>query len=183
MRRHCIHFLSAIAAVLFLLHFASCQKADHLYSRMPARFTMENIFQAPVLNTACRSMGQFCTITAKGGQFYFESTNGQSSVPITGGYVYDGFYLGLSGFIVGLPEIPEMGKDISEVVCFDLACSNCYQDYGYAKPLQLKENGKAGCKSCGRNYNLNDLGRTDEGRALFRYRVSLIGNTLVIANN
>jgi hypothetical protein len=88
----------------------------------------------------------------------------------------------LSGLIVGLPEIPEMGKDMSEVVCYDLACRNCYDDYIITKPLQLKENGMAHCRNCNRDYNLNDLGHTENGKPLFRYRARLIGNTLVIAN-
>ena len=172
--------------LLFLLILAgltACEKADHMFSNLPARFTMENIFQAPVLNTACRSMGQFCTITVSGQTFVFRDfRQTTSTVPITGGYVYDGFYLGLSGLIVGLPDRAELGKDQSEVISFDLACSNCYHEFGITKPLQLQENGMARCNSCERTYDLNDLGRTSNGRALERYRVRLLGNTLIVAN-
>ena len=165
-----------------LIGLSACEKADRLFCNLPARFTMENIFQSPVLNTACRSMGQFCTITTQGQSFLFTDLKKTDPLPITGGYVYDGFYLGLSGLIVGLPEIPEMGKDMSEVVCYDLACRNCYDDYIITKPLQLKENGMAHCRNCNRDYNLNNLGHTDNGKPLFRYRARLIGNTLIIAN-
>ena len=169
--------------VVLALSFVACRKADHLFSNLPARFKMENIYQAQVLYTACNSMGQFCTITTSGKEFIFKSLTRTDPVPITGNYVHEGFYLGLSGLIVGLPEIPEMGRDVSQVVCFDLACSNCYHDYSITKPLELQENGMAHCKSCQRTYNLNNVGRTDNGKPLIRYRVSLVGNTLIVANN
>ena len=179
MRKHIIR-LMAIAVACGL---ASCHDADRTFCNLPAYFVMENIYQAPVLNIACNSMGQFCTITTSGKEFIFKSLTQTDPVPITSGYVYDGFYLGLSGFIVGLPEIPEMGRDVSRVVCFDLACANCYHEYGITKRMVLQEGGWATCRNCERTYNLNDLGRTDNGRPLYRYRVSLVGNKLVIANN
>ena len=42
---------------------SACNKADNTFSRLPAHFTMDNIYQSPVLYTACNSMGEFCTIT------------------------------------------------------------------------------------------------------------------------
>ena len=165
-----------------VVNLTACEKADHLYCNLPARFTMENIYQAPALYTACNSMGQFCTITASSGNFEFKSITKTDRLPITGGYVYDGFYLGLSGLIVGLPDRTEMLKDQIEVVCFDLACSYCYHEFGITKPLKLQENGKAQCTSCKSLYDLNDMGRGSEGKSLYRYHVRLIGNTLVIAN-
>ena len=98
---------------------------------------------------------------------------------------YSGFYLGLSGLIVGLPNIPELGKTESQVVCFDLACANCYEDYHITKPLTLHNDGTATCAGCKRTYNLNSTGfisNGEPGRALYRYRVSYVGNTLVVSN-
>lgn len=177
-RRHVQFFCCVVLA----LACGACRKADHLFSNLPARFKMENIYQASALYTACNSLGQFCTITTSSKDFLFTSLTQTDPVPISSGYDYEGFYLGLSGLIVGLPEIPEMGKDVSQVVCFDLACPNCYHDYSVTKPLSLQENGMAHCKNCQRTYDMNNMGRTENGRPLIRYRVSLVGNTLIVAN-
>ncbi|MCR4921852.1 MAG: hypothetical protein K5945_09150 [Bacteroidaceae bacterium] len=178
-----IPFPHILVVTLVLLLLGSCHEADRTYCNLPAHFAMDNIYQAPVLYTACNSMGQFCTITPGNKTFIFASTTKTSVVNQTAMTNYTGFYLGLSGFIVGLPEIPELGRDESRVVCFDLACANCYHEFGITKRLELQEGGWAYCKSCERTYNLNDLGRTDKGRPLYRYRVSLVGNALIIANN
>ncbi len=167
----------------FLL--SACQKADTMFCNLPANFTMENVYQAPVLYTACNSTGEFCTITSKGKTFEFSNTKNTSTVNRTAMNDYAGFYLGLSGFIVGLPNIPEIGQDVSRVVCFDLACSNCYHDNSITKRLVLQDGGYAYCSSCRRTYNLNNVGiisKGEGGKPLYRYRVNLIGNTLIIAN-
>lgn len=171
--------------ILTALILTACQQAESLFCNLPANFTMENIYQAPVLYTACNSTGEFCTITAKGKTFEFASTRNTSTVNQTAMNDYAGFYLGLSGLIVGLPSIPEVGQDISRVVCFDLACSNCYHDNNITKRLVLQDGGYARCSTCQRTYNLNNVGliaNGESGRPLYRYRVNLIGNTLVIAN-
>ena len=171
--------------VCCLLFIFSCQQSETIYCNLPARFTMENIYQAPALYTACNSMGEFCTITAQGSTFVFTGSKITSTVNRTALNDYAGFYLGLSGFIVGLPYIPEMGKDQSQIVCFDLACSNCYHDFTVTKRMTIKDGGFSYCSSCHRTYDLNNLGLISDGEAgkpLFRYRVNLIGNTLVIAN-
>ncbi len=175
--------LCALCAIVGLM--GSCQKADSTYASLPAYFTMENIYQAPVLYAACYSMGEFCTITTQGNTFVFSGIKSTSAVNRTALNNYTGFYLGLSGFIVGLPNIPEMGQDNCQVVCFDLACSHCYQEYSITKKMELQEGGYSYCASCHRKYNLNNLGIVSEGEAgrpLYRYRVTLLGNTLVIAN-
>lgn len=157
--------------------------ADFTYSSLPARFVFENVFQAPVLNVACNSMGEFCSITSDGKQFIFKGSSREPSyVPLTAINGYSGFYLGLSGLIVGLPDRPEMGKTESQVVCFDLACPNCYRDYNITKPLVLQAGGNATCNSCKRTYELNNAGYCPTGKKLERYRVSFLNNTLVVSN-
>lgn len=165
----------------------SCTEVDSRFSNIYVRFIMDNVLQSPaVLYPSCNSMGEFCTITAKGQQFIFENTRQKESVNFTAMNNYQGFSFGLStGLIVGLPTIPEMGAMQSQVVCFDLACANCYQDYSICKRMQLKENGKAHCKSCQRTYDLNNQGLVCDGvsgRPLYRYRVSLNGNSLIVSN-
>ena len=93
--------------------------------------------------------------------------------------------MGIAGFIVGLPNIPELGSTTSLPVCYDLACPNCYSAYNISRALQLKEGGYAACVSCGRTYNLNNQGQIsigEEGVSLFRYRITYSGNTMVINN-
>lgn len=174
-------------ALLPIAAFTECQNADYTYCSLPAKFIFENAYQAPALYTACNSMGEFCTITYSrdGKQFVFQGSSKEPSyVNLTAITGYTGFHLGLSGLIVGLPNIPEIGKTESQVVCFDLACSNCYNDYNITKPLTLK-NGIGTCNSCKRSYDLNNVGfitKGEAGKPLFRYRVSYINNTLVVNN-
>lgn len=165
----------------------ACDSADSIFSRLPAYFVMENVLQAPVLYTSLQSMGEFCTIRATGNKYEFASPTQKtpSYVNATQLSSMSGFYMGLSGFVVGLPHIPEMGQDYSRVVCYDLACPNCYHNYNVTKRMTLREGGYIHCASCDRTYNLNDLGLITEGEAgkpLFRYRVSYSGHTLVINN-
>lgn len=159
---------------------------NNKYCQFPARLTIENVQQAPVLFTACESMGEYCTITSDGQKFLFtDALNHTSVINIITIDVYSGYYLGLSGFIVGTPTIPEEGEDNVHVVCFDRACSNCYQNYSITKPLLLQTNGYAKCNTCGRTYNLNNVGNVSDGpsgRPLYRYRVSYLGQTLLIYN-
>lgn len=171
--------------VCCLLTVFGCQDTDYTYCNLPAKFIFENTYQAPALYTACNSMGEFCTITSDGKQFIFKGSKVTSTVNKTALTDYAGFYLGLSGLIVGLPNIPEIGKTESQVVCFDLACSNCYEDHNITKPLNLRNDGIATCASCKRTYDLNNTGFISNGEAgkpLYRYRVSYVNNTLVVSN-
>ncbi|MBO4642325.1 MAG: hypothetical protein J5661_05670 [Bacteroidaceae bacterium] len=166
----------------------SCGESDTLYARMPAKFIMDNIYSVPQLYTACNSMGEFCTIYGSNNQYIFASPTGSTPINKTALSQYSGFYLGLSGgFIVGLPNIPEMGRDVPVVVCFDLACSNCYDEGNIAKRLILQEGGFAYCSRCHRTYDLNNLGIVslgEGGRSLFRYRVNYIASSgSLIINN
>ena len=170
----------AIVCCLLSLICFSCREGEvnNKYCNMRARLTIENVTQAPVLFTACESMGEYCTIKSDGQKFLFtDASNHTSSINITAIAGYSAPYLGLSGFIVGKLTIPEMGEDVQRVVCFDLACSNCYQTYNITKNLVLQPSGYAKCYNCGRTYNLNDCGIVSDGpvgRNLFRYRVNYI---------
>ena len=183
MKRICIYILPIISGLLL----AACNNGEvnNKYCNLRARLTIDNVLQAPVLFTACESMGEYCTIKSDGQRFTFtNASNTTSVINIPAISDYNGYYW-LDGFIVGKLTIPEMGEDVPKVVCFDLACSNCYENYNITKPLRLQVSGYAKCNSCGRTYNLNDCGTIAEGptgRNLYRYRVSYIGNTLVINN-
>ncbi len=166
----------------------SCGEAEHTFCSLPARFHMDNVYQAAPLYTALNSMGEFCTISMEktGKRYVFCGANGTPAyVNISAQGQYTNNWVCLTGFVVGLPNIPEMGQDQSRVICYELACSNCYNDFNITKPLMLKDAGYAYCKSCKRTYNLNSQGMVSDGeagRTLYRYRVSHIGSSLVISN-
>ncbi len=165
----------------------ACGQSDTLYCNLPAHLVVNNAYQASALYTACTSMGEFCTVCASsdGKKLEFHGSKVTSQLNINQIDAYKGYYLGLSGLIIGLPTIPEMGKDVCTVVCFDRACANCYEEYNFCKQLAMQTGGFALCGSCGRTYNLNDCGRVSKGEAgrpLYRYRTSYVGNTLVVSN-
>ena len=174
-----------ILSIVYCLFACSGEEVNSKFCNLPAHLTIRNVVGG-VLFTSCESMGEYCTITSNGQQFLCTDATGHTApINITAEDVYSGYYLGLSGFIVGRLTIPEMGESDTRVVCYDRACSNCYQNYNITKPLVLLTGGYVKCNSCGRTYNLNDVGNISDGaggRSLYRYRVNYIGNALVINN-
>lgn len=174
--------------LFLLLFFLSCREGEvnNKFCTLPARLTIENVQQAPILYTCCESMGEYCAITSDGQHFLFtNAANKTDKINILADSEYSGYYLGLSGLIVGKLTIPEVGEDLVRVVCYDRACANCYQNYHITKPLILQTSGYAKCNNCQRTYNLNDCGTISDGpagRNLYRYRVNYIGYVLVINN-
>ena len=177
-----------LAVLLLLLSFCACndELVSNKYCSLPARLVFENTFTVPLLHTACTNMGEWCTIEVKGSNFYFTRYNGNNVTwPILEPDKYKGIYMGLSGFIVGLPNIPELGETVPVVTCYDLACRNCYDDAFVTRNLTLQEGGLAYCSRCQRTYDLNNTGQVSQGEPgnpLYRYRVSYGNNTLVINN-
>jgi len=92
----------------------------------------------------------------------------------------------MSGFIVGMSNMPEVGMVGLDNVCYDLACSNCYKEDAIMRNLTLQEGGYAYCSRCKRKYNLNSQGIVcggSSGKPLERYHISYDGaNNLVISN-
>ena len=171
--------------LLLLLFLLSCSEAETRYSRLPARFVFQNTNTVPQLNAALGNPGEFCTIEQRGNNYVFTSLTGATQTNRTALSNYQSTYLGLSGLIVGLPVIPEPGDDVQHVVCFDLACPNCYDTYSITKSLRLQEGGKATCTSCQRIYDLNTQGIVTDGetgQSLFRYRVTYVPYTLQVNN-
>lgn len=170
-----------------LLMMSSCHETvENKYAGFPAYFIYKYVNTVPPLNTALNSMGVFTTIRANRGQYLFTAEDGKTTaVNATALENYQSFKMGIAGFIVGLPNIPELGSEAPQPVCYDLACPNCYNDLHIERSLQLKEGGYASCSSCQRIYNLNDQGLIasgTEGSSLLRYRMSYSGNTIVINN-
>lgn len=171
------------------LLLASCgdEVVSSKYCSLPANFTFSPVNSISQLHSSCESMGEWCTITLSGNTFLFakpEGNPGKANRTAVDGYT--GFYMGLCGFIVGLPNIPELGELVSVVTCYDLACRNCYEGTGYmTRRLALREGGYAYCSRCQRTYDLNNTGQVSQGEAgkpLFRYRVYYGSNTLSVNN-
>ena len=174
-----------ILSIVYCLFACSGEEVNSKFCNLPAHLTIRNVVGG-VLFTSCESMGEYCTITSNGQQFLCTDATGHTTpINITAEDEHKGYYLGLSGFIVGRLTIPEMGESDTRVVCFDRACSNCYHNNNNTKPLVLQSSGYAFCKECNRTYNLNDIGNISDGpqgRPLYRYRVSYFNYVLVINN-
>jgi len=169
--------------------FISCDKAEQSYSNHIARLTLTATNLIPQLNSSLNNPGEFCTITAHNNTYIFHSPGLRED------FVYErselerksNYVLGLSGLIVGTPIMAEQLSNQTSVVCFDLACPNCYDDAAVTRNLTLREGQRAECSRCARTYDLNTLGVVasgSAGRSLFRYRAQYYpsGNTLSVAN-
>ncbi len=171
-----------------LLSCVSCndEMVSNKYCSLPARFTFYDTIKVPMLERACNNQGQWCSIEVKNTYYHFTSFDGtNANWPISAVEGYSHFYMGLTGFIVGLPDIPELGEIIPIVTCYDLACRNCYDEAYVARSVTLQEGGLAYCSRCHRTYDLNNTGQVsqgDAGKALYRYRVYYGNNTLAINN-
>ena len=173
--------------LIAMLPFIACEKdIQNTYSDYPAYFVCNTVSTIPQLNAAMNSLGVFCTIRNDRGRFLFtDETNKTTPINATAISSNATIYMGIAGFIVGLPNLPELGTDVSTPICYDLACPNCYSDYNVARSLKLKEGGKVHCVSCDREYNLNSQGQVAKGNggiSLFRYRINYSGNSMVINN-
>lgn len=172
---------------------SSCEKADNRYSAYRAYFRYNPVSAKPNLFRACTSLGEFCSITYPPGVNYVVKSPSTSSsvdyIARTALQGYQGFVLGIGGgLVVGMPVLPEMLEQESRVVCYDLCCPNCYQDYHILKQMALYVGGLASCSSCQRSYDLNNQGivsKGDAGRSLFRYYVDYYSptQTLTVSNN
>lgn len=167
---------------------ASCASdalVSNKYSTLYARFNFSPVSAYSQLYSACNSLGEWSTIRAVNNKYVFSNLTGSTEANQTAVQNYSGFYMGLCGFIVGLPNVPELGTSTPVVTCYDLACSNCYHTGTVTKRLTLQAGGKAHCSSCQRTYDLNNLGQVCQGEAginLYRYRVFYGNNTLAINN-
>lgn len=170
---------------------SSCEKAESMFTSYLAYFKYNPVSAKPNLYRACTSLGEFCSITYPPGvNFVIKSPSTPSVVdyiPCTALQGYQGFVLGVGGgLIIGMPTIPEMLAQESQVTCYDLCCPNCYHDNHIQKPLQLKVGGTAECTSCNRSYDMNNMGivaKGEAGRSLFRYHVNYYPPTQTITVN
>lgn len=180
--------ITMLMAIPVISIFSACQDSESLYCKFPAYFSYSPVTSVPTLHRACTSLGEFCTITYPPGSKYVIQSPSTPSVTDyierTANLNYRDFILGLGGgLIIGLPSLPEMMAQESQVVCFDLCCPNCYKDYHITKSMTLKTGGISECSSCHRIYDLNSQGIVasgDAGRSLYRYYVSYYAPSMMI---
>ena len=173
-------------AAMLLLHACSSDDVYTVYSKYRASFSYERVMTAEPLRSALTSPGEFCIITVGISTLNFQSLSLSYSDPITASTMFYKSYrcMSMDGFIVGKANQLEMNEDELKIVCFDIACSNCYHEDNVHSRLSLQENGVAYCKRCKRHYRMNDTGLANEGgRPLERYHISYDGsNRMVISN-
>lgn len=178
---------SNVSLLIALISIISCAEADTTYYRgARVNFSYSYTNTIPELNSALGSYGEFCTIRSDGSNFIFTGLKGSTTRPFTAIETRVHPALGLSGLIVGLPNIPELGADQPRVMAFDLSCP-CYEEFDTTRNLTLFAGGQASCTRCGRTYDLNNLGiviKGSSGRNLYRYHASYnqFGNSLTISN-
>lgn len=175
--------------ILSLAALCGCSDSDSYtkYSHYKAAFTYFYVQTATPLKDALYSPGIYCTIKLGiDKKLQFHTLTQDLALPVTATNYYQNFTC-ISGFIVGYSNLIEVGTDNLTQVCYDLACSNCYNDDAISRDLVLKENGYAYCSRCKRTYSLNNMGIIDageSGRPLERYHISLPDpNRMVIYNN
>ncbi len=183
---HCRWYCLSVLGVLLLLLTACSDSEKIYYTGARANFTYTATNTVAELNSALGSLGEFCTIRTDGTNFIFTGLKTSTTRPMTAIETRVHPALGLSGLIVGLPNIPEMGYDSPRVVAYDLACP-CYDDFATTRNLKLQTGGLATCDRCGRTYDLNNLGivsKGPSGRSLYRYRATYnqFGNSLTVSN-
>jgi len=177
----------AVLAGLF-----SCGKADYEYASNHVHFVYDNsIHLDATLASAMNAMapGTFCHVWKTGdSHIYFEDFRKEpSKQPITATERMNAYIIGVyneSGIIVGFGQ-----REAPPVFyAYDAQCPNCYSDTGLPRYLlTMDSSGKAACKQCSREYDLNNHGiivKGDKGKKLFRYHASTSGpNGVLTVNN
>lgn len=183
-----MRMLRAILPALFLTLLTACSgdDAQSEYSKYRAALSLTGIETITPLRNALGSFGEYCTVTADLSGKYFQCSTLHSSQRVnrTGADAYH-VYTCIAGFIIGRSSLTEIGTGNYPLLCFDLACPNCYADDGISRALSLKEGGLAYCSRCKRTYDINDRGIVSDGKAgrkLERYHIIASASALMVTN-
>ena len=171
---------------VFFSLLLSCSQAERLYDTYPVRFVVQNTNTNEVLNAALTGMGEFCTMVNKGTSMEYTNLKTTRYVTFTSREQNYGYFnFGRSnGFVVGHTSMIS-SRFPDQVVCYDIACPNCYSDLNVTRNVGLLSGSRAQCSSCQRTYDLNELGMVvqgEPGRSLYRYSVRYSPFQLVIGN-
>lgn len=169
---------SSSLLLLLLFLFTSCDKADNTYTTRAVSFTFSPTTSVPMLHSALNNMGEYVTVRVSGGRFLFHSLGGDATWPMTE-IDRRTTRMGLSGFIIGLPTMPELGQTFSRPVCYELSCPNCYDEHHITRDLTLMPDGRDSCGLCHRIYDPNNQGIISsgaDGKKLDRYHITYSGS-------
>ncbi len=169
---------SSLFLLLPFFLFTSCDKADNTYTTRAVSFTFSPTTSVPMLHSALNNMGEYVTVRVSGGRFLFHSLGGDTTWPMTE-IDRRTIRMGLSGFIIGLPTMPELGQTFSRPVCYELSCPNCYDEHHITRDLTLMHDGRDSCGLCHRIYDPNNQGIISsgaDGKKLDRYHITYSGS-------
>ncbi len=175
-----------ITSILLLF---SCGDVGYEYSSEKCYFIFDNTASRSVqLATAMNQLspGVFCHVYVQGEYFKFE-TNASSEVETIAMTAVDksrtidlGVY-NSTGIIVGYGNLSYPAT----FYAYDYQCPNCYKvDELPQFPLTMDTSGKAKCKKCSREYDMNNGGIVSSGEGgdkLMRYRASTTGTFGVLS--
>lgn len=162
----------------------SCGDTEYEYSRYPCNFVFDNAAGRSLkLSTAMNPMspGVFCRVSTSGKYFVF-LTNADNDEPERVPYnaidaqrtIRLGAY-NETGVIVGYGNL----DNPAVFYAYDSQCPNCYKVANLPRyTLSMDYAGKAKCKNCGREYDMNNGGIVTGGQGgdkLIRYRGSTTG--------
>lgn len=176
--------LTTIMAAMML---AACDDAEEQYSSTyPCVFTFDTQYHlTSLLTLALDNPGSYVkvevSLTQGVHRLAISSNNGRDTESITISTDRENYQIGSVGaddcIIVGC-------STFNGLRAYDGQCPNCLSDYtGNSFPLTWTSNGQAvECAKCGRTYELNYDGRSDDGsKALLQYRVTYGGSGTVLA--
>lgn len=174
--------IGLLAATLLLV---ACESdVENLYSNFRAFFRFTPVTSAQPLYKSLNNPGLFCMVEFTTSHTIFKGNDGSSyAAPRTALDQY-GRPVYISGFIIGTPSLPDLNSNFYNVA-YDLVCPNCYDESYIQRKTQFEGYDKMKCTTCHRSYNLNNNGVVDggeNGRPLFRYRLSYGSDVVVIQN-
>lgn len=178
-------FCAAGAACVLLA--ASCSDTEEQYTtEYTCYFTFSTqLHPTSLLTRVLDNPGSYVRVDVKlvsgAHRLYIYSNNGKDEEEVAVTTDKENYLIGTVGanssIMVGC-------STFNGAKAYDSQCPNCLSDYtGSSYPLTWTANGQAvECAKCGRTYELNYDGRTDNGKALLQYKVSYDGSTLSVHN-
>ena len=183
-----LSFLSSLLLPLFLI---SCGESEFEYSNHRAYCVFDNSQHLDAtLSSAMNAMspGIFCRISISSETYIdFENNQGlKSRVALNAIERQRLFELGVyngSGVIVGYGTFDNPPVFFG----YDAQCPNCYEESNMPRyQLSISSDGKAACKNCHRQYDMNNGGiivSGSNGDKLIRYHASTTGPMGVLTVN
>ena len=178
---------AAIPCLLLAVMLSACSKEEEQYTKeYICQFSFNTqLHPTSLLTLALANPASYVKIDVKDAsgtrRLEISSNNGKDKETITISTDKENYMIGTVGanssIIVGC-------STFSGLKAYDSQCSNCLNDYtGNSYPLTWTANGQAvECGKCGRKYELNYEGSTEDGKTLLQYKVDYNGTLLSVHN-